>query len=432
MLLGAMFISSSSLAAIEELDSNTMSNSNAGELSCSAPGRVALTARLPAVAGEITEVKLHGRDLVAADYDFSLSRCNGDCAVLSATGSGSLIRVKARLGGVNSSVQLEARKKSNRREVTTISFDVVENATVTIVAPLDGVLIGTNVEIAGTGLNAIELQNGANCFDVASKSATKIVLRSKCEIGNPAGSLSQQSISLVRSGALATACKMNFAGKDRIRFAASQLQPVDLTADFGPFSSFSRVDPVTPDRRVADSFCTGANPDPVESTSNCTELSGQSLRDSQGIGGGPTCVVTGVQTQLFRRNLTGNIRLTVKNTSATTDIAKPFNVEIRDASNRVLTKKRFATLTANGQQSVEFVRPVSQIGYVKITAQSGRQFLLDYGLPGCYRAKNGLGQLPTAADNYSEVEFVGVVDTDNEIDESANGKANNTTRLAPR
>ena len=89
-LLGLMLTSSLAYAAIEELDSSTINNSNSGELACSAPGRVAISAsaRLPAVAGEITEVKLHGSNLNAADLDFSLSGCNGDCVVISAIGSG--------------------------------------------------------------------------------------------------------------------------------------------------------------------------------------------------------------------------------------------------------------------------------------------------------------------------------------------------------
>ena len=431
-IIGFLLTSTHVFAAIEELDSATMSNSNSGELACFAPGRVPLTARLPAVAGEITEVKLHGRDLVAADYDFSLSRCNGDCSVLSATGSGSLIRVKARLGGANTSVLLEARKKADRRDLTTVRFDVVENSTVTNVTPLDGVLIGRNVEISGTGLSTLDLQNGANCFDVASKTATKIILRSKCEQNNPSGVSGQQSISLVKSGPLASACKMLMAGKDIIRFAASQSAPTDLAADFGPFSSFTRVDPVTPDRRVADSFCAGPNPDIFESDSQCTTQGSVTQNNAQGIGGQTNCVTTAVKTQLFRKALTGKIQLTVKNVSST-ELNRPFDVEIRAADGLVLKTQRLTSILRPGNQlPVEFVRPVGEIGFVKVTAQSGRDFLLKYGQPGCYRAKNELAFLPAAANDYSEVEFVGVVDAKNEIDEGANGKANNTVRLLPK
>ena len=283
-LLAFVLTSTNAKAAIEEIDSATV-GATAGELGCAPPGRFPLTARLPAVAGEITEIKLSGSDLAAADYQFGVSRCSGECSLISATGSGSRMVVKARLGGVSSSVVLEARKKTGQRELTTVRFDVVEKATVTSVAPLDGVLIGTSVEINGSGLNALELGTGAACFDVTSKTANKITLRSKCEQNQPAGTGAQQTISLALSGALAGACRVRMSGLDTIRFAASQNAPIDLTGDFGPFSSFTRVDAVTPDRRVADSFCSGGTPITIEETSDCFTRGNPSSDSAQGIGG---------------------------------------------------------------------------------------------------------------------------------------------------
>lgn len=432
-LITFLFSAGSAFAAIEELDSSTINNSNSGELSCSAPGRVPISAsaRLPAVAGEITEVKLHGSNLNVTDLDFSLSGCNGDCSVISATGSSSLIRVKARLGGAGSSTVLNARKK-NSKDVNSVRFTIVDNATVTTVAPLDGVLVGTTVEVNGTGLSALDLQSGATCFDVTSKTASKITLRSKCEQNNPAGTLSAQTISLVKSGALASACKMQIAGKDRIQFAASQSAPADLAADFGPFSAFTRVDVVTPDRRVADTFCTGPNPDILESDSQCFTQGSESSNNAQGIGGQTRCTTTAIKTQLFRRALTGKIQLTVKNIS-TAELDRPFDAEIRNAAGAPLVSKRInIALNPGAQTMVEFVRPVSEIGYVKVTPQSGNAFVSKYGPPGCYRAKNELVHLPAAANDYSETEFVGVVDVRNEIAEAPSAKANNTVRLLPR
>ena len=434
VLVGLMLTSSLAYAAIEELDSATMNNSSSGELACFAPGRVAVSAsaRLPAVAGEITEVKLHGSNLPsAAEMEFSLSGCNGACAVSSATGSGSLIRVRATLGGAGSTTVLSARKRGEKA-ATLVHFTIVEPATVATVTPLDGVLIGSTVEINGTGLTALDLQNGATCFDVTSKTASKITLRSKCEQNNPAGTLSAQTISLVKSGALAGACKMQMAGKDRIQLAAPQGASVDLAGDFGPFSSFTRVDPVTPDRRVADSFCTGPTPDILESDSQCFTQGSVSSNNAQGIGNQTQCTTTAVKTQLFRKALTGRIQLTVKNVGSS-DLNRPFDAEIRNAAGTPLVSKRINTpLNAGGQTKIEFVRPVSEIGFVKITPQSGNAFLVKYGTPGCYRAKNELVYLPAAANDYSETEFVGVVDVRNEITEAPSAKANNTVRLQPR
>ena len=323
-LLTVLLCAGTAFAAIEELDSVTMNNSSSGELACSAPGRVPLsaTARLPAVAGEITEIKLHGSDLPpVSDMEFSLSGCNGACAVSSATGSSSLFRVRATLGGAGSSTALTARKRGDKA-VTRVHFTIVDAATVSSVAPLDGVLVGTTVEINGTGLSALDLQNGATCFDVQSKTGSKITLRSKCEQNSPAGTLSTQTISLVKSGALASACKMQIAGKDRIQLAARQSAPADLAGDFGPFSSFTRVDAVTPDRRVADSFCTGPNPDILESDSQCFAQGSQSQNNAQGIGNQTQCTTTAVKTQLFRKTLTGKIQLTVKNVG-TSELNRP-------------------------------------------------------------------------------------------------------------
>ncbi len=430
----ALLIAAPAFAAIEEFDTNTASNNaTSGQLACSAPGRVAATAptRLPAVAGEITEVKLHGSDLRAADYDFSLAGCNGSCNVIEATGSGSLIRVRANLGGAGQSTALTARKRGSK-EAAVVRFNIVDNIAIANVTPRDGVLIGSTVQVSGSGLSALELSAGNECFDVQGKTASAITLRSKCELGNPAAATAVQTLGFARSGS--AGCTMKFADKSNIRLAASQQQPVDLVADFGPFSASSRVDAVTPDRRVADSFCTGGNSEPMETTTSCSSLPGAATRAGQGIGNDTTCVVTSVPTTLFKRALAGTVRLTAKNASATTAINKPFDMEIRDGTSNVVASKRVQTLNANGQITLDFVRPFQQIGYVKITEQSSAQIKAQYGAPGCYRARGATGAVPAqdAAGNYSETGFTGVVDARNEIDEGANGKANNSAQLVSR
>jgi hypothetical protein len=425
-----LFAASSAFAAIEELDSATQGNSNSGNLACFAPGFVSTSTRLPAVAGALTEIKLRGSNLPAiGDMEFSLSGCNGECSITSTSGSASLFRVHARLGGAGSSTVLTARKRGDKAR-TLVHFDIVDAANVASVAPLDGVLIGANVEINGSGLSALDLQNGATCFDVLSKADSKITLRSKCELNNPSGTASSQSISLVKSGTFSRVCKVQLAGKDRVQLAASQSATVDLAGDFGT-SGFTRVDPVSADRRVADSFCTGTA-DILESDSSCTQQGNASTNAAQGIGNNPQCTVTQIKTQLFRKALTGGIRLNVKNVS-TSALNRPFDAEIRNGAGATLVTKRISTPLAPGASAtVEFVRPVTEIGYVKITANSGNAFLVKYGTPGCYRAKNELVHLPAAANDYSETEFIGVVDVRNEIAEPPSAKANNTVRLLPR
>lgn len=419
-------------AGIDEVDSATFVSSGSNTLTCSQPGFAAFTAstRLPAVAGALTEVKLRGSGLVANEFDISLAGCNGACSISSATGSsGSQISIKANLGGASTSTQLLVRKK-NTKDVSIVRFNIIDAATVTTVAPRDGILIGTNINIVGTGLAALELGAGANCFDLTTKTATAITLRSKCEDNNPAGTRLAQSFTLVRTGALASACKMDMAGG--IQLATPQAQPSDLLAEWSSASGFTRIDPVAPDRRVADSFCTGAAMDILESDSSCSTQGSDASNNAQGIGGQTQCVTTAIKTQLFRRALSGKIDLTVKNIAGA-EVARPFDVEIRTGDGRVLLTKRQTSAIAVGSQAlpVSYVRPVTEIGYVKVTSLSDRRFLLKYGQPGCYRAKDEMG-MPAASNDYSETEFVGVADAKNEVTEIANGKVNNTARLLPR
>ncbi len=420
-------------ASIHHVDSATMTSASSGELSCLAPGVATLTPslRLPVVANVLTKVELRGSDLRRADYDLSVTECSGTCSVVGASGNtGQAIDVKVHLGNAGGSPVLLARHKTTN-DTSRVRFNVMEAASIADVTPRDGLFVGSLVEVRGSGLTSLNLDSGQSCFDIVSKAADKIVLRSKCQQGQPAGTSSVQ-LSFITTGSAGGACKVQLGGKDRMAFSAPQDQPTDLTADFGPFSSFTRVDPVTPDRRVADSFCSGLNPDILESDSQCFTQGSVSQNNAQGIGNQTQCTTTAIKTQLFRRALTGKIQLTVKNAS-TAQLNRPFDTEIRSSTGTPLLSKRITTALNPGALTiVEFTRPVSEIGYVKVTAQSGRDFLLKYGQPGCYRAKNELAFLPAAANDYSEVEFVGVVDVKNEINEGPDGKANNTTRLLPR
>jgi hypothetical protein len=117
-------------------------------------------------------------------------------------------------------------------------------------------------------------------------------------------------------------------------FPTSQPTPTDLVGDFGSLSSFTRVDPVSSDRRVADSFCTGLNPDALESQTSCSSPAKQRMPGGRGMVSEATCVTTAVNTRLFRRPLTEKIQLTVKNLSST-ELNRPFDVEIRAGDARV-------------------------------------------------------------------------------------------------
>jgi hypothetical protein len=423
IILGAWNHAHAANPVVETVDSRSKSQPF-GSMICDEPANVPYSSgvRLIGVSGAEHRITFRGQRL-PANMSFS---CQG-CTVGEVDKSDRRITVDVRMGSTGSVPRLTGVAPATTtaaRFTAEVAFDVVESALVRSIEPKRDILVGTEVLVSGGGLSSMDFVP-TPCFSLVSKSGDSFRLRSACAAGTPVGTQTAQQFEF-KLTAQPTRCVIKH-NSVILGVASGQNLDLEITALNSPSV---RVDPVTADRKVADSFCTGEER-VIEKDEVCTFLPGVETRRAQGISESPTCVVKAVKTISFTKPLPRTkVNFIYKNISGAS-AETPFDVVMKDGQGQtIVTKRQTSGFGPNRTQFLEFVRPTDRIVYVKVTDKSSNRFLIDYGRPGCYRALPNFEGLSAAAANYSETGFTAVVDPNNETADT--NRANNMVTTNPR